>query len=432
MRVLIGKLRTSRYVANVAWLVRGNVSAHVIQLAALPVISRLFTPAEFGQLTVFVAFTGFAVIALTWRLESALLIARERELQPLIRLSFLLLVVMAVFFAVLLWVLRMYQILGHEILPASSIALVLLVLLGLGSFNIGRVICLRSGEARRLASARIWRTAANMMAKLVSGYMGIGASGLLFGEVLGAWLGSGRVGLSKLVKMATCSISVGRLFAVMHRYRRFVRLELPSNLIDQLAIGLPVPMLAAIGGASAAGAYGIARMVVAIPNAQVGNAVADAFQLRAGELVRERQAERIRGLMSRTVKALFLLGLLPYGAIALFSPWLFSLVFGEEWEIAGVMASLISIWLFSALVVGSVSRLLSVIQRQELKLFYDVAVLLAVIGAYGFAIHAGWGPVQFIAAIVAVNVAAYLGYLLVLFKAAPKAASTAKSTYSAE
>ena len=418
MREIFERLRASHYVANVGWLVRGNLFAQLVQLAALPVISRLYTPAEFGQLTVFLAFTGFAVIGLTLRLESALLIARDREVKPLVRLSFLLLVGTAVIFSLLLWTLREYNILGHGVLPEGSAGLVAFVLLGVGAFNVGRIICLRHGEARQLAAARIWRATSNVSTKIVAGFAGLGVGGLLLGEAVGAWFASGRVRVFDLAKMVSGTVSQRRMKTLLCRYRRFVQLELPSNLIDQLAIALPVPMLVTVGGAGAAGAYGIARLVVAVPNAQIGNAVADAFQLRAGELGRQRQTGQIQGLMVRTVKTLFVLGLIPYGAIALLSPWLFPFVLGANWSLAGKMASVISIWLFAALIVGSVSRLLSVIQRQELKLYYDVTVLAAVLAVYVYARSTNWDAMQFVGAIVAVNVLAYLVYLLVLFKAA--------------
>jgi O-antigen/teichoic acid export membrane protein len=63
---------------------------------------------------------------------------------------------------------------------------------------------------------------------------------------------------------------------------------------------------------------------------------------------------------------------LPVMALA---PFAFPMVFGKAWEQAGVMLALMSPYLWLALIVSPLSRILLVRQRAELKLAADVVCL---------------------------------------------------------
>ena len=57
-------------------------------------------------------------------------------------------------------------------------------------------------------------------------------------------------------------------------------------------------------------------------------------------------------------------------------------VFGDGWGRSGQMVTIIAPWLAMAIVALPLSRLLSVLERQELKIVYDLASMIAIISVF--------------------------------------------------
>src|SRR6185437_14140870 len=107
------------------------------------------------------------------------------------------------------------------------------------------------------------------------GLIGGGVPALFAAELLAAWGGGGALYSTvrgRFVASKPTASSWSDLRAVMIRYSKFAKYELPSVAINQVSMAIPVPMLAALYGSGAAGSFGMARLLVAIPNAQIGRA----------------------------------------------------------------------------------------------------------------------------------------------------------------
>lgn len=85
--------------------------------------------------------------------------------------------------------------------------------------------------------------------------------------------------------------------------------------------------------------------------------------------------------MFRYCFALLALGVVPAAALMMFGAEIFSVVFGEEWTQAGQFAELLSVGFLARFVVSPVSQLLTIIERQDLQLVWDVLRLLLLLGA---------------------------------------------------
>jgi len=128
------------------------------------------------------------------------------------------------------------------------------------------------------------------------------------------------------------------------RYRDFPLYRAPQNFINAASQSLPVLMLAAFFGPAAAGFYTIAQMVMGMPAVLVGKAVSDVFYPRITEAARN--GENLPKHIIRATGALFAVGFLPFSLVILFGPWLFSVIFGDEWVTAGEYARWLSVFFF--------------------------------------------------------------------------------------
>ena len=205
-------------------------------------------------------------------------------------------------------------------------------------------------------------------------------------------------------------VSTGR------RYAKFPLWETPSAWLDALALVLPLPLVATLYGAEAAGWFGLARTVVSVPNAQIGSAVADVFQMELAKAVLDQDASRARRLFYTIMKQVALFGLVPLIGIAAFSPWLIPIVFGKEWEPSGTAVVALAPWFYAALIISPLSRALSVLHAQELKLFYDMSAMILLLAAFCSAKFLNFSFIEFCIAISMVNMIGYLMYSVILIR----------------
>jgi O-antigen/teichoic acid export membrane protein len=410
---LIAYVPKGRVARGIATLASGTAAAQGITICAMPVITRLYTPAQIGVISIFIAFFSFWGATLSLRYEYALLIAdNDTESHYVHRLAVALVIVMSLFGLPLLLVLHRTRTLGFGLLPEWASLVVVPILLGYGLFMVYRSWALRAGMVRAITKATISRSVANAGVSVALGLAGGGVLALFAAQIAGAW--GALISLARTVGRRYSPgkphrIAGSDLLRVARKFVKFSTFETPSAWVNQLVLALPLPMIASLQGATAAGWFGLARTMVGIPNSQIGNAVADVFQMELANAVVVGDVQRARGLFYKLMRKLALVGLLPLIGTLVLGPWLVPRVFGHEWSDAGYAAAAIAPWLYAALVVSPLSRTLSVIQAQEYKLIYDISALAFLVMAF----MAGkiW-HFTFLGLVLGISAAGFLGYVV--------------------
>lgn len=409
----------SRIGKSVLVLMSGTMIAQAITAASMPIVTRLYTPELIGVISVYLSFFNFWLTLLTWRYESALLIAEnEEESHHVFRLGAILAFLTALLAIPVLGGLRYKGLLGFDVLPVWSPLVAFVSLLGFGWFMLYRSWLLRLRETKVISLSAVARSGANAGTRVLTGFLSFGIYGLFIAEVLGSWfaLGAVRNKTKKLLKKQRPNWSAYRIKEAAMRYKKFAQYEMPSAVINQLAIALPVPIVGALYGAQEAGWFGLARLLYAIPNGQIGKAAGDVFQMELGKLVREGNAAKGEKLFYKFSIRLALVGLIPFFSAIFLAPPLAPFLFGEEWKEMGIIVAHMAPWMLMALIVSSMSRALSVLQKQQWKLLYDIAGLIVVLVAFFVAYNSDSDVVRFIDYLSVGMSAAYILYFFIIAK----------------
>lgn len=411
---ILARFPRSRLGRAIVTLASGTIVAQLIGVCVLPIVTRLYTPAQIGVISLFVAFFGFWSPTLSLRYESALLIATDvAESQVIQRLAVCTVVVMSLVGAPVLWILRHSDVLGFALLPNWTPPVAVPIFLGYGLFMVYRTWALRAGTVEAITRATVTRAGWSATTRIILGLFGGGIPALFAAQVVSVW--AAFVTLRKrqsahYVVSAPRSFSYRQLGSVGRRYIKFPLFEAPSAWVDQAAAILPIPMIAASFGASAAGWYGLARTIVGIPNTQIGAAVADAFQMEIATAVVTGDVSHARALFFSLMRKLAFFGFVPMAGIATLCPLLVPWIFGDAWREAGYAAAIIAPWLYIALIVSPLSRVLSVLQVQEYKLIYDVAAITLLILAFVTSKQLDLTFLQLVMALASAALLAYVVY----------------------
>ena len=140
------------------------------------------------------------------------------------------------------------------------------------------------------------------------------------------------------------------MLELARRHSDFPKFRAPVMLINAVSQHLPTLVLAAYFGPAAAGFFALCKQALTMPTNLIGKSVADVYYPRISRAIHDR--EPVATMLLKATAALGLVGLVPFSIVVVFGPWLFALVFGEQWQVAGEYAR----WLALAEYVIFVSR----------------------------------------------------------------------------
>ena len=379
---LLQRIRTlsrSRFLRNVAIVASGAAGAQAISLAFTPVITRLYGPEAFGLFGTFTATLAVLtpLAALSYPI-AMVLPDKHADAVGLVRLSILLSVIMALLLTALvaLFGADVAQVLGLQAIQAYlwlfPIALVLIALM-----QVCQQWVIRTKQFQVSARAAVLQALVLNGAKVGVGWFYPVGGSLVALATLGSGLHAILIwtGISKGSAPLTTGPdeTAADLRTLARRYRDFPLYRAPQIVINAASQALPVLMLASLFGAAAAGLYSLGRLVMAMPSSLIGQAVFDVFYPRITEAARHR--ENLFTLLLKASLALAAAGVVPFGLVILFGPWLFGFVFGAEWLAAGAYAQWLALWLFFAFVNRPSVAAIATLGKQGFFLVYEIVSL---------------------------------------------------------
>lgn len=358
----------SRLVRPVLTLVSGTALAQAAVFAARPALTRLFTPEDFGVLTVFTTLVAVGTTVASGGYRYALLLPRPDERAA----GLLALALACAVGAAALAALGVAGASGVLVDPAMRAALWLLppTLLLADAVQTFEQWHVRFDRFRLVSGVRVAQSGAVVVAQLGAGVAGAGALGLVGGAVLGflvALVGSAGAfwGRDRAKLAAVTRHLVGRL---ARRYQRFPRFSAPAALLNLSATRAPVLLLAVFFGSGVVGQFGIAYGSMALPIGLLTSAVGQVFFVRAAEAHR---AGTLAALTRRVLRGLWLVTLFPALAVLVAGPSLFAFVFGDVWVEAGRYAQLTAPWVLLASVAAALTPVFDVLERQRADLAFS-------------------------------------------------------------
>ena len=325
----------------------GTISAQVANLLAAPVLSRLYSPSDFGVLATYISLSAFLILASTGAYEYAVVLPdddrRAGSVAAVGLLCVLLVSGLTATIALLLWIVST-QSLSTPSVGVLLVTMPITVLVG-GTVAIFTGWALRAGDFRKIAFTTTTRQFVAISVQVGFGLVKPSPIGLVLGALLGYGSASLRLGRTLIRDLVKERRTVPELTQSAKEFVRFPRSSMPSSLMNAGFVqGTPL-VIGVLFGASVLGVWFMTQRLLTLPAALVGRAVSQAYFRRANE-VRGSSAQS-RLLFDRAVLHLAAISIAPFTIIGLVSPWLFSTLLGPAWTDAGVYARIMlpMVWL---------------------------------------------------------------------------------------
>ncbi|HKD80954.1 MAG TPA: lipopolysaccharide biosynthesis protein [Candidatus Angelobacter sp.] len=401
---------------NFSILSGGSALAQGFTLAVTPLITRLYLPANLGQLGLFMAFINVAVLAASLRYEFAIVSARsDREAAQLTLCCFLLALPVGTIAALVFYLLVREGILGYGNMPLYAAVLVIPAMLCTAAFAALRYWLLRKERFGLISHGMVFQNASRALTQAGFGWLGPYTAGLLAGEIIGRCSGMSRMlrAAWPALKRELAGSDFRQIKETLNNNREFALYSLPSSLLDTLATSISLPLVVYLYGLNAGGSFSLVARVLALPAVLITANVADAFHRRAAT-VAQTNPVALPGLVKRMGGLLLLAGICPAATLIAFGPQLFAWVFGSKWVEAGVMAAWIAPLFLAQFIVSPLSRVVLVVGRQKVKFIYDIITFGGTIAVFAIAHDRQWPVMTAIAVLAGLRTAAYAVFFLLL------------------
>lgn len=414
------KKKQAGFAIDVFKLAGGTAFVQFITFLASPIISRLFAPEDFGLSANFTAIIMIANVLACLGYESSIMLPKTDEEAAN---QFGICIISTIFISLIsfpiLWIFRGI-IIGWlktpELLPLMWMVPVMIFLSGIfQAFNYWNS---RTRRYLRLSIAQMTRSVSEYASKITVGLAGFasGASMISTG-VFGQAVSSTILGFQILRDdhhLFQKAIRPKEMWVGAKRYIKFPLFNTWSALLGQISQQLPTFLLTAYFSTAIAGQYSMGYKILRLPIALIGGSIAQVFYQRASIA---RHEGTLAELVEKTSHQLIVFGLYPMLLLTISGREVFTLVFGERWADAGVFSQILSIWTFFVLISSPMSRLFSVLEKNEFGLVFNIVLIITRFTslAIGGMLH------NIILALVFYSVSGSIAYLYLQFELSKQA-----------
>lgn len=376
----------SEFTQNVLTLMKGTVIAQIIPIAVSPILTRMYTPEDFGLLALYMSILMILAGIASGKYELAILIPKsDGNAKIIVAASVLLALLISIilFFLIISNINLIVMLLGNQEIENW------LYILPLNIFMMSMVTILyywnnRKKAYQKLSSYQIIQSATQAASNILIGLFTKISSGMIIGTFLGGLFS--LVYLIRGTKNDFKDFRFHRLRALvlLRRYIKFPKFIVPSSLLENISAQLPIILLGTYFGSAVVGFYFLSQKLVKIPIALIGTSIGNVFRQAASEELAK--TGNCRSLFIRTFRKLFLIGTLPFIVFYFIAPMLFALVFGDEWRVAGEYTQILIPMFYLQFLTRPLANMFIIAEKQEYDLMMQIYLLISV--AFSFYIGA--------------------------------------------
>jgi len=419
IKKIINKITGSEFNKNSLTLISGTTTAQLLPIAVSPILTRIYTPEDFGVLALFMSLSMILSIVATGRYELAIVLPKkDTHGFNLLALS----VIIAGIFSVLLIIALLFfhdffvVLLKNEKI-GKWLYLLPVVVFFLSGYNALNYFHTRLKNYKILAKFRVLRSAVLAIVQTGLFFLHNGILALVSGYSL-AQLSGNMAMMREALKDSELrkTVSKAKMIALAKKYSKFPKFTLFANLLNKGSSEMPNILITPLFSSSILGFYSLGYRLLAVPSSFIGASLSQVFMQAANEEILKTGKSNV--IFKSVFKKLLLIGVPFFVLLATFAEPVFGFVFGSEWAIAGTYAMLLTPLLFTRFIVSTLSVVLYVFEKHAIILATQIVMFAISIGVFSISFILKMDFQNFLLLYSLTLSGYYLFYLFTLWKVA--------------
>lgn len=370
-------------------LFSANVFAQLAALLVYPVLTRLFSEADFGLLNLFLSIGGVIAICSTAEWQNSLPIPKDDEKAAAVAHAALVMLFAVTALCIVATTCCSQHIaaLFNTSELADYLSLLPIYVFSLGLWQLLGSWLLRKKRFKLISAYQVSQSVLSVALKCGLGVAAV-AGGLLYGSVIAPLLTVLIIGAVAWTTDKAPAIIISRQerLAAAREYKKFPLYAQPRALVNTLSSNLPILLLTPAFGLSDAGLFGMAMTLAVRPLSMLTNSVYQVlFQRTAAKISEKKEIRKdIRNFVLVSLAVIVPV----FSGLFLILPWLTSWLLGDDWRETGVLIRIMLPWLVMVFVGGSLAFMPDVFAKQNVSLWIECTYVLLRLAALGIGIYA--------------------------------------------
>ncbi|MEI4770536.1 oligosaccharide flippase family protein [Psychrobacillus sp. FJAT-51614] len=392
---------SNKFIKSLSVLMMGSAFSNVLIVITTPILTRLYTPEEFGHLSVFLSVLFTLSIIASLRLETAIpLPKKDKDAHQLAILSIAVVVIISTLTFIVTLLIPFQE---------KYIFLVSFSLFGIGLYQVFNAWAIRVESFGVISKAKIAMNGGQLSVQLLLGVFQFGLIGLLVGEVVGRIAGS--ISYMKQFKIHFPTrqvVNLPLMKQVTSRYKSFPLLSNWAALINSFGSQLPTFFLAFHFDPTTAGLVFLAQRIGNIPEGLIGFSASQVYISQAAIYART-SIKEIESFFWEIVKKMLIMGAFAMIAASITIPFVIELVFGEVWKDSGVYLQILAILYLMKIIINPISGNFIIFEALTFQIISECIRLLFIGGSILIAYFYFSSPY---AAMICITLISSLGYFI--------------------
>jgi O-antigen/teichoic acid export membrane protein len=376
----IKNLLKSDFSKNVLTLMTGTTIAQAIPIAITPILTRLYTPEDFGILALFMSITAVLSIISNGKFEQAIMLPKEEK--EALNIVYLSVIISSVFSLLLFVLVVLLKGIIAQVLEEPKIEnwlfLVPISVLFIGLFNSLKLYNIRVKNFKQVSVSMVTKSSGLAVAQLGIGAIKSGAFGLIIGQLV-SYIAGNLILIKKITKKYSIKNTYDKILIkkLAKKYKRFPQFTLPGSLLNSLTLNSITFLIAAIYSTSILGFFSLARRLLSLPSMVIGGSISQVYFQKLSE-TKNKKGNVLR-VFNKFLNKLVIISI-PIFIIAYFivEPT-FKFFFGDDWAVAGQYAKIIVPLACVRFVSSTLSSTLHVFQKQQYTLIIQATQFITII-----------------------------------------------------
>lgn len=374
----------SEFGRNIATLISGTAIAQAIPIAISPILTRLYSPDDFGVFALYMSIAAILSIVASVKYEAAVMLPKkDSDAAHIVVLSIGIAFVFSLFILIVIFLFnsQITQLLQNEKI-SMWLYFVPLTTFFSGVYQSISFWSNRKKQYKRLAVSRVIQNSTAGGIKLGMGFNGLTKGGLIMGTIAGQ--GIAAIVLLGMVwkedKALFSRVKKLKVIALSKKYINFPKYSTPGVFLQTVATSsLPI-LINIFFNTTVVGLYYFANTIVRAPINLLFSSLAQVYHQKAVVLHAKNNLELL--VFTQTIQKKMILFLLPFLIFMfIFSPVFFKVIFGEEWEKAGEYLRYFLPLIFFGSIFIPISSLVHVLGEQKFELYWKVSFFISQISS---------------------------------------------------
>ncbi len=368
------------FIKNVGILLSGNLLAQLIPIITSVILTRLYSQNDFAVMAYFFSISGIISVIISGRYEVAIVLPEsKREAKALLALS---LIINLIFSSILFLLFFTFSSFVNEVFSSYNLGWFLYLIpistLLVGIYQSANYYNTRLSNYKKMSIVSTSRSVFTSTGNISLGYAGFKPGGLILGSLIGQLVGAVMLSKNALRDLKAEFPSKDEIRLVFHKYRDFPLKNGLSILLFLLGNQLPILIIGYLFIENPdIGCYALMLRAFQLPMLTLGKSLSQVYYQESNQ----NQNLSRRTLFLKTTKYLFLLGIVPSLVVLFFGDSLFKLIFGSEWEYAGILAQFFICYYFIRLIFASQNTILITENKLSTEMIFNLIFFITQVAA---------------------------------------------------